>query len=58
MAKKDKTTFAFEVNPAGVIKLLQSNAVMKMLEKESEKLGRFESSYVGFDRAHVVVKED
>lgn len=46
-----------KLNSKGVRALLQSEEVRQELLKEGRKLGEVESSYIGFDRVHVVVKE-
>lgn len=47
-----------EMNSRGVIALLQSDEVMNMLLTEAEKIGTIESNFVGFDRCHVMIKEE
>ena len=47
----------FKVNKRGLIAFLQSEDVMSALKPFAENIGKIESQYVGFDRAHVVVKE-
>lgn len=46
-----------EPNPDGIKALLQSQEVMDTLLAEGEKIGSIETSFVGFDRCHVVIKE-
>lgn len=47
-----------ELNSSGIIKLLQSREIMDELEKVAvDQYGEIESSYVGFDRCHVICKD-
>lgn len=46
-----------KLNSKGVRALLQSEEVRQELLRQGRQMGEVESSYVGFDRVHVVVKE-
>lgn len=43
---------------SGVRKLLQSGEVMETLKDNANIVGTIESNFVGFDRCHVIVKDD
>jgi hypothetical protein len=45
------------LNSAGIKEVLKSQFMMNAVEAECEKLGEPETSFVGFDRCHVIVKE-
>lgn len=48
-----------KLNSAQVVKLLQSQEVMGELEKvAAENFGEIETEFVGFDRCHIVCKEN
>lgn len=47
-----------KINSQVVKEILQSNEMMNVLLEEAPKLGEVETSFVGFDRCHVVVKEN
>ena len=48
-----------ELKKAGVIALLQSNDIMQELEKVAQaQLGEIDTTFVGFDRCHVICKEN
>lgn len=47
-----------ELDRSGVRKLLQSNDAMKALIDNSGKIGEMETNFVGFDRCHVIVKDE
>lgn len=42
----------------GIRSLLQSDEMMSAMKSEANKQGQIVKDYVGFDRVHVVVKED
>ena len=44
-----------KLKKSGVIEVLKSQFMMDAVMDEAEKLGEVESSFVGFDRCHVVV---
>lgn len=44
-----------KLKKSGVIEVLKSQFMMDAIMNEAEKLGEIESSFVGFDRCHVVV---
>ena len=44
-----------KLKKSGVIEVLKSQFMMDAVMNEAEKLGEIESSFVGFDRCHVVV---
>lgn len=47
-----------ELNKAGIIALLQSQDIMQELEKVAEaQLGEIDTTFIGFDRCHVICKE-
>lgn len=46
-----------QLNSDGVKALLQSKEVMNCLKDNAGALGVIDAEYIGFDRAHVVVKE-
>lgn len=46
-----------KLNSAGIKEVLKSQFMMNAVEAEGEKLGEPETSFVGFDRCHVIVKE-
>lgn len=46
-----------KLKKSGVIEILKSQFMMDAVMNEAEKLGEIESSFVGFDRCHVVVYE-
>ena len=47
-----------KLNSGGVRNLLQSNDVMKALIDNSGEIGEMETNFVGFDRCHVIVKDE
>lgn len=47
-----------ELDSGGVRKLLQSNETMKALIDNSGEIGEMETNFVGFDRCHVIVKDE
>lgn len=47
-----------ELNSAGIKEVLKSQFMMNAIVSEGEKLGEPETSFVGFDRVHVIVKEN
>ena len=46
-----------ELNSQGIKEILKSQMMMDAVKAEAEKRGEFETSFVGFDRCHVLVKE-
>lgn len=53
------TVTKVELNKSGVIALLQSESIMQELEKVAEaQLGEIDTTFVGFDRCHVICKEN
>lgn len=46
-----------KMNISGLQKFRKSKEVMDIVKDEARKMGEIESSYVGFDRVQVVVKE-
>ena len=46
------------LNKSGVRKLLQSNEVMETLKDNSGVIGDIDANFVGFDRCHVIVKDE
>ena len=46
-----------KLNSSGVVEVMKSQFMMDALMNEAEKLGEVESSFVGFDRCHVLVYE-
>lgn len=47
-----------ELNTGGVRKLLQSKETMEALIENSGLIGEMETNFVGFDRCHVIVKDE
>ena len=47
-----------ELNTGGVRKLLQSKETMEALIDNSGLIGEMETNFVGFDRCHVIVKDE
>ena len=47
-----------ELDRSGVRKLLQSNDVMKTLKEDANQIGEIDTNFVGFDRCHVIVKDE
>lgn len=47
-----------QLDRGGVKKLLQSNDVMKTLKDNANIIGEIDANFVGFDRCHVIVKEE
>ena len=43
---------------SGVRKLLQSDDVMKTLKDNANIVGEIDTNFVGFDRCHVIVKDE
>ena len=52
------TKVRFELNRSGVRDVLQSQMMMDAIMDEAQKVGEVDSSYVGFDRVQVVVKQE
>ena len=46
-----------KLNSAGIKEVLKSQFMMDAIMSEGEKLGDPDTSFVGFDRCHVIVKE-
>lgn len=46
------------LNRSGVRKLLQSDETMKALKDNAGVIGEIETNFVGFDRCHVIVKDE
>lgn len=44
-----------KLNSAGIKEVLKSDFMMDALKAEGTKHGEFETSFVGFDRCHVIV---
>lgn len=47
-----------KLNSQGIKEVLKSQFMMDAVKSEAEKLGEFESSFVGFDRCHVIVNTE
>lgn len=47
-----------ELNTGGVRKLLQSKETMEALISNAGAIGEMETNFVGFDRCHVIVKDE
>lgn len=43
---------------SGVRKMLQSNEVMEILKDNANVVGDIDTNFVGFDRCHVIVKDE
>ena len=52
------TKVRFELNRSSVRDVLQSQMMMDAIMAEAQKVGEVDSSYVGFDRVQVVVKQE
>lgn len=46
------------LNRGGVRKLLQSDETMKALKENAGVIGEIETNFVGYDRCHVIVKDE
>lgn len=46
------------LDKGGVRKLLQSDEVMKTLKDNANIIGDIDANFVGFDRCHVIVKDE
>lgn len=46
------------LNKGGVRKLLQSSEIMETLKDNANTVGEIDSNFVGFDRCHVIVKDE
>ena len=46
------------LDKSGVRKLLQSSEIMETLKDNANMVGPIESNFVGFDRCHVIVKDE
>lgn len=53
-----KESVKVKLNSPGIKEVLKSQFMMDAIKSEGEKLGEFESSFVGFDRCHVIIKEN
>lgn len=47
-----------KLNSPGIRRLLQSDEMMHGIMREAEKKGEVDTSFVGFDRVQVIVKEE
>ena len=57
MNNSDFIVKKIELNKSGIISLLQSQPVMDTLERVAEEqIGEIETTFVGFDRCHVICK--
>lgn len=45
-----------KLNSQGIKEVLKSQFMMDAVRAEGEKQGEFETSFVGFDRCHVIVE--
>lgn len=45
-----------KLNSQGIKEVLKSQFMMDAIKAEGEKRGEFETSFVGFDRCHVIVE--
>lgn len=45
-----------KLNKQGIKEVLKSQFMMDAVKAEAERLGDYESSFVGFDRCHVIVE--
>ena len=52
------TKVEVKLNSSGIRAVLQSQFMMDALMAEAEKYGEIDNSFVGFDRCHVIVKEN
>lgn len=52
------TKVEVKLNSSGIKAVLQSQFMMDALMAEAEKFGEVDNSFVGFDRCHVIVKEN
>ena len=52
------TKVKVKLNSSGIRAVLQSQFMMDAITAEAEKIGEIDSSFVGFDRCHVIVKEN
>ena len=43
---------------SGVRKMLQSGEIMETLKNNAPLVGQIDSNFVGFDRCHVIVKDE
>ena len=46
-----------KLNSSGIKEVLKSDFMMSAILSEAEKQGEVETSFVGFDRCHAIVKE-
>lgn len=53
-----KESVKVKLNSPGIKEVLKSQFMMDAIKSEGEKLGEFESCFVGFDRCHVIIKEN
>jgi hypothetical protein len=47
-----------KLKSSGVVEVLKSQFMMDALLNEAERHGEVDSSFVGFDRCHVIVRKD
>lgn len=52
-----KSKVRVKLNSQGIKEILKSQFMMDAIMNEGEKHGEPETSFVGFDRVHVIVKE-
>ena len=47
-----------KLNSTGIKEVLKSQFMMDAIMNEGEKLGEVETSFVGFDRCHAIVRSE
>lgn len=47
-----------KLNSQGIVQVLKSQFMMDAVLDEAEKHGEIETSFVGIDRCHVIVKDE
>lgn len=47
-----------KLNSQGIVQVLKSQFMMDAVMDEAEKHGEIETSFVGIDRCHVIVKDE
>lgn len=47
-----------KLNSQGIKEVLKSQFMMDAIMSEGEKRGEIETSFIGFDRCHVIVEEE
>ena len=59
MSKEGFKVTKFDLNRSGISKILKSDEMMAVLKKNKNHVGdgHEETSYVGFDRCHVLVRD-